>query len=108
MLDQRNNVPRELFMQIVESVVGGVDPVAGSMKSSRLNDLFNASNYDAATEKYGIKLIVGDTLRFLITISPYAVAGVVQDVDVIVDGVAQSTVYAQQARTVELIISLTA
>ena len=105
LIDQ-TNIPRELFMQIVESVVGGVDPVTGFAKSSRLNDLFDASNYDSATQKYGIKLIVGDTLRFLITISPYAVAGVVQDVDVIVDGKAQSTVYPQQARTVELIIAL--
>ena len=102
LIDQ-TNIPRELFMQIVESVVGGVDPVTGYMKSSRLNDLFDASNYDAATEKYGIKLIAGDTLRFLITISPYAVAGVVQDVDVIVDGVQH---VKQQARTVELVITM--
>jgi hypothetical protein len=85
-------------MQIVESVVGGVDPVSGTMKSSRLNDLFSASNLSG--ERYGIKLIGGDTLRFLVTIAPNSAA-----VDVIVDGAAHA---AQQARTVELIIALTA
>ena len=97
----RANVSRELFMQIVESVVGGVDPVTGNAKSSRLNSLFDGSNF--VEGKYGIKFIAGDTLRFSITIAPYSVDGVVQDVDVIVDG-AQHV--KQEARTVELVITM--
>ena len=96
----RANVSRELFMQIVESVVGGISGT-GSAKSSRLNALFADSNF--AGGKYGIKFIAGDTLRFSITISPYSVGGVVQDVDYIVDGVQHAK---QEARTVELVITM--
>jgi hypothetical protein len=99
----RANVPRELFMQIVESVVGGVNPSTGLARSSRLNELFASGNYDSAAGRYGIKLIAGDTLRFSIAISPYSVAGVAQDVDVIVDGLPEPK---QEARTVELVITL--
>ena len=73
-LETRANVSRELFMQIVESVVGGVDPVTGNAKSSRLNSLFAESNL-AAPETYGIKFIAGDTLRFSITIAPRSIEG---------------------------------
>jgi hypothetical protein len=100
-LTTRANVSRELFMQIVESVVGGVNPATGSAKSSRLNSLFADSNL--AGGKYGIKFIAGDTLRFSITIAPYSVGGVVQDVDYIVDGVQHAK---QEARTVELVITM--
>jgi surface protein len=100
-LTTRANVSRELFMQIVESVVGGVNPVTGTAKSSRLNSLFDGSNLVGG--KYGIKFIAGDTLRFSITIAPYSVGGVVQDVDHIVDG-AQHV--KQEARTVELVITM--
>ena len=97
----RANVSRELFMQIVESVVGGVDPVTGNAKSTRLNSLF--ANTNLVGGKYGIKFIAGDTLRFSITIAPYSEDGVVEDVDVIVDG-AQHV--KQEARTVELVITM--
>jgi hypothetical protein len=99
-LTTRANVSRELFMQIVESVVGGVTGT-GAAKSSRLNSLFADSNF--AGGKYGIKFIAGDTLRFSITISPFSVGGVVQDVDYIVDGVQH---VKQEARTVELVITM--
>jgi hypothetical protein len=98
----RANVPRELFMQIVESVVGGVDPSTGIAKSSRLNSLFDSSNLSG--DRYGITLIAGDTLRFSITISPRSTVGEVSDdVDVIVDGLPHAK---QEARTVELVITL--
>jgi hypothetical protein len=97
----RQNVSRELFMQIVESVVGGVNPVTGTAKSSRLNSLFDGSNLVGG--KYGIKFIAGDTLRFSITIAPHSVGGVVEDIDYIVDG-AQHV--KQEARTVELVITM--
>ena len=100
-LTSRANVSRELFMQIVESVVGGVSPITGNAKSSRLNSLFDGSNLVGG--KYGIKFIAGDTLRFSITIAPYSVGGVVQDVDHIVDGVQH---VKQEARTVELVITM--
>jgi hypothetical protein len=101
-LTTRANVSRELFMQIVESVVGGVNPVTGTARSSRLNSLFDGSNLVGG--KYGIKFIAGDTLRFSITISPFSVGGVAQDIDYIVDGVQH---VKQEARTVELVISMT-
>ena len=96
------NVSRELFMQIVKSVVGGVNPSTGSMKSSRLNNLFESSNLSGG--RYGIKLIAGDTLRFSIKIAPFSTVGEVSDdVDVIVDGALHPK---QEARTVELVITL--
>ena len=100
--DGRDNVPRELFMQIVESCVGGTTG-GENAKSSRLTSLFEASNL--AGGKYGIKFIAGDSLRFSITIAPHSVDGVVQDIDYIVDGAGHPV---QEARTVELIISMTA
>ena len=98
----RDNVPRELFMQIVESCVGGTTG-GEHAKSSRLNSLFEASNL--AEGKYGIKFIAGDSLRFSITIAPHSENGVVKDIDYIVDGAGHPV---QEARTVELIISMTA
>ena len=91
------NIPRELFMQIVESCVG--DRYGTHLaKSSRLNTLFHSSNYTPLTKRYGIKFIAGDTLRFLITIAPNSTA-----VDVIVDGKPHAV---QEARTVEVIITM--
>ena len=94
MTDQRN-VPRELFMQIVESVVGDRHGTHHA-KSSRLKTLFHSSNF--AGGKYGIKFIAGDTLRFTVTISPSA-----NHVDYIVDGKPHDV---QEARAVEVIITM--
>ena len=91
------NIPRELFMQIVESCVGDRHGTHLA-KSSRLNTLFHSSNYTPLTNRYGIKFIAGDTLRFLITIAPNSTA-----VDVIVDGKSHDV---QEARTVEVIITM--
>jgi hypothetical protein len=91
------NIPRELFMQIVESCVGDRHGTHLA-KSSRLNTLFHSSNYTPLTKRYGIKFIAGDTLRFLITIAPNSTA-----VDVIVDGKSHDV---QEARTVEVIITM--
>ena len=94
MTDQRN-VPRELFMQIVESVVGDRNGTHLA-KSSRLNTLFHSSNF--AGGKYGIKFIAGDTLRFTVTISPSA-----NHIDYIVDGMPHAV---QETRAVEVIITM--
>jgi hypothetical protein len=66
-----------------------------------LNSLFDGSNLVGG--KYGIKFIAGDTLHFSITISPFSVGGVAQDIDYIVDGVQH---VKQEARTVELVITM--
>jgi surface protein len=94
-MTDRRNIPRELFMQIVESVVGDRHGMHVA-KSSRLNTLFHPTNL--AGGKYGIKFIAGDTLRFTVTISPSANA-----IDYIVDGMPHAV---QEARAVEVIITM--